>query len=86
VCTLWALGGDDCYLLTDPPLWLDRPIFSIYLICFLQFAADVACRTVLEPSYLWSFYFWLDFTATVSLLPEVIFFLADTSWSRSIYE
>jgi len=46
----------------------------------------VACRTVLEPSYLWSFYFWLDFTATVSLLPEVIFFLADTSWSRSTYE
>ena len=64
-CTLWALGGDDLYLLADPPMSLDRPIFSMYFISFLQFASDLASRCLLQPSFLFSFFFWLDAVAAL---------------------
>ena len=34
--TIWVLGGDDIYILSDPPLWADRPVYSLYVICFFQ--------------------------------------------------
>lgn len=54
ICTMWVLGGDDVYLLTDPPLWLDRPIFSLYLVCSFNFVADLLMRTSFEEGYPWS--------------------------------
>jgi hypothetical protein len=34
--TIWVLGGDDIYILSDPPLWADKPVYSLYVICFFQ--------------------------------------------------
>ena len=65
VCTAWALGGDDIYLLTDPPLSLDRKVFSMHLVAFLQFTLDAIFRSLLNKAYRWGFFFWLDVVATL---------------------
>jgi hypothetical protein len=76
VCTLWVLGGDDVYLLADPPLWYDPPMYSVYVVCSLNFVADLLMRSSFESNYPWGFFFWLDVVAILSLLPEVIFALS----------
>lgn len=73
VCTMWVLGGDDVYLLSDPPLWLDTPMYTLYIICSLNFIADLLMRCSFEGEYAWRFFFWLDVVAIISLLPEVIY-------------
>ena len=34
--TIWVLGGNDIYILSDPPLWADKPVYSLYVISFFQ--------------------------------------------------
>jgi hypothetical protein len=76
LCTCWVLGGDDVYLLQDPPVSLDRPMYSLYVVCAVQFLLDLLMRSMFEPGYRLSFYFWLDVIALASLAPEVVFVVA----------
>jgi hypothetical protein len=77
ICTFWVLGGDDLYLLQDPPVSLDRAVYSLYLVCAAQFLLDLLLRAFWESAYAFGFYFWLDLIALISLAPEVVFVIAD---------
>jgi len=76
-CTFWVLGGDDVYLLQDPPMSWDRAIYMLYVVCAAQFVLDLVLRTVWERGYALCFYFWLDLIAVLSLAPEVVFVVAE---------
>eukprot|EP00960_Hanusia_phi_P072332 767763-Hanusia_phi.AAC.1 len=76
VCTMWILCGDDVYILINPPLSFDQVIFSLNFACFIVFFIDFFLRICWEHRYLSSFYFWLDFISLLSLLPDVIWFVA----------
>jgi hypothetical protein len=77
LCTLWALLGEDIYLLQGPPVSLDRNIYSIFVVCVVLFLVDLMLRGKYEAGYWLSFWFWLDVIALVSLLPEVIWVVAE---------
>ena len=59
-CLLWVLGGREIYILGDPPLSSDRPVYCLYLVCLLQLLLDLMLRSPFERHYFLSFYFWLD--------------------------
>jgi len=77
ICTFWLLIGGDTYLLQSPPVSMDRPTYSLYVICAVQFLADLILRCKVDIKYRFGFYFWLDLIALVSLVPELVFVLAD---------
>jgi hypothetical protein len=59
-CLLWVLGGREIYILGDPPLSSDRPVYCLYLVCLLQLLLDLMLRSPFERNYFLGFYFWLD--------------------------
>ena len=60
VCTCWVLFGADVYILQDPPMHLDKYVYSLYLVAAVQFMADLILRGIWETGYRFSFFFWLD--------------------------
>ena len=76
-CTIWVLGGEDVYMLHDPPVWLDKNVFSLSIVCAAVFLVDLVVRSTYEAGYFTSFWFWLDLIALTSLLPEVIWVVAE---------
>ena len=77
LCTLWVLGGEDVYMLHNPPVWLDKNVFVLSVICAALFLVDLLVRSTYEAGYSLSFWFWLDVIALISLLPEVIWVVAE---------
>ena len=67
-----VLGGDDVYILSDAPLSADRGVHTLYVVCAAQFLCDLVVRTVVEPGFRGSFFFWLELVALISIAPEVI--------------
>ena len=56
---VWVLLGRDVYILLDPPVSADRPVYSLFVICALQ----IVIHFLLIPydrDYFLGFYFWLD--------------------------
>jgi hypothetical protein len=61
-CMVWVLVGRDIYVLLDPPVSADRPVYGLFVICALQ----IVIHFVLIPYdrvYFLGFYFWLDVSA-----------------------
>ena len=77
-CTFWVLGGDNVYVLLDPPMALDKPVYSLYVLCAWQFLIDLLLRSSWQAGYIFCFYFWLDVIALISLAPEVVYVLSDS--------
>ena len=82
LCTIWVLGGDDVYILSDAPLSADRGVHTLYVVCAAQFLCDLVVRTVVEPGFRGSFFFWLELVALISIAPEVIFAI----WGLDIFD
>ena len=76
LCTLWVIGGDDVYILQNPPVSLDQSVYCLYVVCGALFMLDLLLRVKWEVRYRLGFYFWLDVIAIISLLPEVIWVIA----------
>ena len=68
--TVYALVGDDLRLSsTDHPA---DPTFYVWsIIALLAFAFEFWAFSTVDPDYAWSFYFYLDFLATISLIPDI---------------
>uniref|UniRef100_A0A0G4H167 Guanylate cyclase domain-containing protein n=1 Tax=Chromera velia CCMP2878 TaxID=1169474 RepID=A0A0G4H167_9ALVE len=68
--TIFALFGDDIRLATfekkDDP-WF----FATFILCFLAFLVELVVFSVIKEDYKWSFFFWLDFVATFSIIPDI---------------
>ena len=70
--TLWALYAEDFKIaLTDVD---SDEIFSwIAFVAFIAFLIEWILASWSTADYLFSFFFWLDFVATISLIPDIIF-------------
>ena len=68
--TVYALVGDDIRL------WLtkknaDPYFFSGLIISFFLFGLELILNTVVIDEFKYSFFFWLDIIATLSLIPDI---------------
>jgi hypothetical protein len=68
--TVWALFGDDIRLVATSKD-ADEAFFITFLISFLLFLLELIANSLVLPGYKFSFFFWLDVIATVSLFPDV---------------
>jgi len=68
--TVWALFGDDFRLAVCPPE--ADPFFEgVTYFMLAAFAVELVILSVVKPGYMFSFYFWLDFIATASLIFDI---------------
>ena len=68
--TTWALFGDDLrMLLTDRTA--DNFFYVMAIIALLLFVFELALNFYSRKSWRFGFYFWLDFLATLSLIPDI---------------
>lgn len=42
-------------------------------VCFVAFAVDFVAQNLLEPVFMFSFYFWLDALGLLALIPDVVY-------------
>ncbi|CEL96628.1 unnamed protein product [Vitrella brassicaformis CCMP3155] len=68
--TIFALFGDDVrlagfYKPSDPYF------YALFLISLLLFAFELIINSITKENYKWSFFFWLDIIATLSLVPDI---------------
>ena len=68
--TVYALVGDDIRIwVTDKNA---DPYFIVGLIIsFALFAIEILLNTVVTDEFKYSFFFWLDIIATLSLIPDI---------------
>mmetsp|Transcript_18182 Transcript_18182/g.32588 ORF Transcript_18182/g.32588 Transcript_18182/m.32588 type:complete len:831 (-) Transcript_18182:1201-3693(-) len=68
--TLWALFGDDIRLYaTDKPA--DMYFFVSFNVMLVFFVVEIFLTSVVVDDYKYSFFFWLDVIAAVSLIPDI---------------
>jgi class 3 adenylate cyclase len=72
VVTIYALFGDDIKS-TAFPKTADVVFSSLVVTCLALFTIELVLSYIYKDGYKWSFYFWLDVVATISLI-------ADISW------
>lgn len=70
IVTMFALVGDDIRLWA---FWkkADPIFFSGLVFSMLMFATEILFTTVVIDDFKYSFFFWLDIIATVSLIPDI---------------
>jgi len=68
--TLFALVGDDIRLwITDKEA--DTPFNSGLLLSFIMFTTEILLNTVVIDEFKYSFFFWLDIIATLSVVIDI---------------
>ena len=71
--TLFALFGDDMRN------WLTTKEADVYffiglVVSFILFSAELLINSCVVDDFKYSFFFWLDFVATLSLVPDIPWF------------
>lgn len=82
VATLYVLYIEDIYFMTNPALWSDDVIHSVTLGCLVIFFIEWVVRCICQKGphpYLFSFFFWLDMTAMLSLIPNLVLWLGGST-------
>jgi hypothetical protein len=69
VITIYALYFDDLRILLFPKSG-DDVFFGITLIGMICFALEIVLASYAKPEYIFSFFFYLDFVSTVSMIPD----------------
>ncbi|CAG9332402.1 unnamed protein product [Blepharisma stoltei] len=69
--TIWVLFGDDIRTLSAENKDNDYIFFITYEICLSLFLIEIFMNSIFIPGYKFSFFFWLDVVATISLLPDI---------------
>jgi class 3 adenylate cyclase len=70
LATFFALFGDDLRV-SAAPKEDDDIFYGLTALCIFLFAAEYIVFCICKPTYIWSFFFWLDLVALLSLLPDV---------------
>lgn len=70
ILTIYALFGDDLKMLAFMEK-ADDVFNSISIVCLFFFAIELVMTSLCKDEYRLSFYFWLDFIAMVSLIPDI---------------
>lgn len=68
--TLFALFGDD-FRLWFFGSWVDPYQYSILILCFFLFAIEILLNSCVVDDFKYSFFFWLDIIATLSLVIDI---------------
>ena len=68
--TLFALFGDD-FRLWFFGSWVDPYQYSILILCFFLFAIEILLNSCVVDDFKYSFFFWLDIVATLSLVIDI---------------
>ena len=72
IVTIYALFFDDLRILFLPPS-ADFTCDIVTLVCIVLYFAELILGSVAIDGYFFSFFFWLDFLAAVSMIPDVTF-------------
>lgn len=79
IVTLFALLGDDIRLwLTNKDA--DSTFNSGLLISFILFTAEIMLNTVAIDEFKYSFFFWLDIIATMSVIIDIPWITDPFNW------
>jgi hypothetical protein len=70
--TLFTLFAND-FRLAFLPKGADGTITGLIFTCFLLFVLEMLVLSWVQPKYLNSVFFWLDFIALLSLIPDIPF-------------
>ncbi|OMJ85874.1 hypothetical protein SteCoe_12716 [Stentor coeruleus] len=70
ISTIYSLFGDDIKILGFSKS-ADDVFSSLFIVCLFIFFFDIILSFIYKRPYRWSFYFWLDLIATLSLVPSV---------------
>ena len=71
--TIFSLWGVDIYnMQVENPLVNDFAFHTVMLICFIFFSLEFVLYSCFKPGYFGSFFFYLDFVSTFSLVPDFL--------------
>jgi hypothetical protein len=70
VVTVWVLFGDDIRLVSTNKS-ADEGFEVSFLICLVLFILEIIANSIFISDYKFTFFFWLDVIATISLLPDI---------------
>ena len=71
IVTLFALFGDD-FRLWFFESWIDPYFYSVLSLCFVLFALEILLNSCVVDDFKYSFFFWLDIVATLSLIVDIV--------------
>jgi len=72
--TVFALFGEDMRLYSFPKS-ADHYFYALFIFSLLCFATELTINSIIQEGYKWSFFFWLDLVATLSLVPDIKYFI-----------
>ncbi|OMJ90780.1 hypothetical protein SteCoe_6759 [Stentor coeruleus] len=70
IITIYSLYGDDIRI-SFTSKNSDIIFFSLATVCCFLFLLEIFMMFYAKKHYRWSFYFWLDILATISLIPDI---------------
>ena len=70
ILTVYALFGDDIRLAATGRS-KDDVFFALSAFCLAFFVFEMAVASISKPGYFFSFYFWLDFIGSVSMISDI---------------
>ena len=61
-------------------MWLttreaDVYFFSFLVVSFVLFSAEIFVNSMVQTDFKYSFFFWLDIIATLSLIPDIVWIM-----------
>jgi len=74
VIALWVLFGDDIKVMTTGR-WSDQGFAISYVFSLSLFIIEIIVNSLVVDEYKFSFFFWLDVIAALSLLPDIYFII-----------
>jgi len=73
ICTVLALFMPDIWEAAGPPpISWDIILYATMMVCLLFFMSEIVLLSWARDDYLFSFFFWLDSAAALSLFPEAL--------------
>jgi len=70
IITIYALFFDDIKILAFDKA-NDDITNAVTLVCVITYVLELISLSIAQKGYFNSFYFWLDFVSTASMIPEV---------------
>ena len=71
--TFYTLFSDDIRI-SSFPMTADSVFFGLSCCALAFFGIEMILCFIFKPEYRWSFYFWLDLIATISIIPDIGWF------------
>ena len=70
IVTFYTLFSDDIRI-SSFPMSTDSVFFGLSSCALAFFGIEMILCFIFKPEYRWSFYFWLDLIATISIIPDI---------------